>query len=165
MKTKIQHMEKEEEMISNRSRSLPYWRARIYGGVCVSLAGLLWVSIGLTDTSVRKAPPLGSPQVNAKRVGAVASPGFQPSTIRASGETTRPAGAIGWPLGERLTGPGGNIGKTVGLSSKVPSITSVSSAVESRPVPGGKPVKPMMTGSTIMVTTTLQKIGGTGTGG
>ncbi|HEY6334050.1 MAG TPA: HYR domain-containing protein [Blastocatellia bacterium] len=132
-------------MKRNRSRSPLRWRSHVQTALLVALACLLSVATGLTDTSTKKAPP---PRL--LRAADLSAPGLDLIGARTSHETkSSPAGSGAGP---------------VGASPKPGSITTGSKPATSRPAAHDKRIKPMA-GSTIMVTTTAQKIGAQGTGG
>jgi hypothetical protein len=91
-------------------------------------------------------------------------PGLEAIGTRNWTENIGPTGPTGLIPGKGPFGSAENSSKSAGPSSKVRSTTPDSPKAESRPVVRDKRVKPM-SGSTIMVTTTVQKIGAQGSGG
>jgi hypothetical protein len=149
LKTRIRHTEK-TTMRRNQSRSPQHWRSHIYIGLCVSLAGLLCVATGLTDTTARNAAP------TARRAGDLPAPGLEMISSRTSRETSARAGATGLAGGDPLSGAAGSGASPFGPSSKPASITTVSNTPATKSAVRGKSVMPMA-GSTITVTTTADR--------
>jgi hypothetical protein len=146
-------------MRRNQSRSPQHWRAHIYIGLCVSLAGLLCVATGLTDTTARKAPP------TVRRPADLSVPALEMiGAPRTSLETIARTAATGLAGAHRLSGEAGSSTGPLGPRSKPASISTTSNTAAARPAARGKSVTPLA-GATIVVTTTTQKIGGQGTGG
>jgi hypothetical protein len=154
-------------MKRKRFRSPLRRRSHIYIGLCVSIAGLLWVSNGFTDTSARKARPIAS--LKARRSADLPEPALDLIGTWTSHETIARSSATGLASGDRVSSVPGSAAGPVGPTSKsgsnpTVSNTTVSKTPATKAAARGKSVMPMA-GSIIQVTTTTQKIGAQGTGG